>query len=118
MRSDPITAENNYILHFDKEEIPPAGAFWSVTMYDHESFPVDNVLNRYALGDRDELRYNADGSLDIYIQKDPPGADKESNWLPSAQAGALNITMRVYAPKAEAFDGRWHPPGIRKIPSQ
>jgi len=115
---NPITAENNYILHFDKEEIPPAGAFWSVTMYDHESFPVDNVLNRYALGDRDELRYNADGSLDIYIQKDPPGADKESNWLPSAQAGALNITMRVYAPKAEAFDGRWHPPGIRKIPSQ
>ena len=61
------------------------------------------------------LKYNADGSLDIYIQQESPGKARESNWLPSAKEGLLNITMRVYAPKAEAFDGRWHPPGIKKV---
>jgi len=111
----PITAENKYVLHFEKNELPPAGAFWSVTMYDHEFFQIDTVLNRFALGDRDPLQYNPDGSLNIYIQQESPGNEKESNWLPSAKAGLLNITMRVYAPKAEAFDGRWHPPGIKRV---
>jgi len=115
IEGNPVTAENKYVLHFERDELPPAGAFWSVTMYDHEFFPIDNILNRYALGDRDPLKYNADGSLDIYIQQESPGQETESNWLPSAKAGPLNITMRVYAPKGEAFDGRWNPPGITKV---
>ncbi len=106
---------NKYLMHFAKGELPPAGAFWSITMYDEEGFQVANKLNRFAIGDRDELKYNADGSLDIYIQNESPGAEKESNWLPSPAKGTLGVTMRLYAPKAQVLDGRWAPPAVKKV---
>ena len=112
----PLTGANRYVLHFAKTEIPPVAAFWSVTLYDKDGFPTANALNRNAIGDRDELKYNADGSLDIYFQHDSPGTDKESNWLP-APAGDFNLTMRLYAPKTEVVDGRWVPPGIKRTSS-
>ena len=90
-------------------------AFWSLTMYDAEGFPVLNPIKRYAIGDRDPLKYNDDSSLDIYIQPESPGGDKESNWLPAPKSGELNITMRLYSPKIEALDGRWNPPAIKRI---
>jgi len=74
----PPTGDHNYILHFSKAELPPVDAFWSVTMYDAEGFPVANAINRFAVGDRDALKYNADGSLDLYIQHDDPGATEPS----------------------------------------
>jgi hypothetical protein len=110
----PLDGVNDYVLHFPKGELPPAGAFWSVTMYDSEGFQVANALNRFAIGDRDPLKFNEDGSLDIYIQREKPAADKVSNWLPSPK-GPLGITMRIYAPKAEALDGRWSPPAITRV---
>jgi hypothetical protein len=82
-------------------------------MYDAEGFQAANPLNRFAIGDRDDLRYDADGSLDIYIQHDSPGRDREANWLP-APLGPLGITMRLYAPAPEALDGRWNPPPIKR----
>jgi hypothetical protein len=103
------------VLHFNQDELPPVDAFWSVTMYDADGFQVANPLNRFAIGDRDALKYNADGSLDIYIQSTSPGADKESNWLPAPAQGALGITMRLYAPNAKVLDGRWVPPAIKPI---
>jgi hypothetical protein len=111
----PMSGENKYVLHFSADELPPADAFWSVTMYDDQGFPVPNKLDRFAIGDRDTLKYNADGSLDIFIQSDSPGTDKVSNWLPSAAQGAINLTMRLYAPKLQALDGRWNPPAVRKV---
>jgi hypothetical protein len=71
------------VLHFEKDELPPVEAFWSITMYDAEGFQVANPLERFAIGDRDDLTYNADGSLDIYMQHESPGDDKASNWLPA-----------------------------------
>jgi len=111
----PLDGANHYVLHFTKGELPPVEAFWSVTMYDNEGFQVMNKLNRFAIGDRDDLTYNADGSLDIYIQPNSPGSDKESNWLPSPAKGVLGVTMRLYAPKAPALDGRWVPPAIKRV---
>ncbi|MFN7022080.1 MAG: DUF1254 domain-containing protein [Phycisphaerales bacterium] len=111
----PLDGANKYVIHFGKEELPPAEAFWSITMYDNDGFPVMNTLNRFAIGDRDELKYNADGSLDIYIQHESPGAEKQSNWLPSPKSGGLGITMRLYAPKPEALDGRWNPPAVFRV---
>jgi len=108
----PLEGSKNYVLHFAKDELPPVEAFWSVTMYDAEGFQVLNPLDRFAIGDRDALKYNADGSLDIYIQAASPGNDKESNWLPSPSEGLLGVTMRLYAPKAPALDGRWAPPPV------
>ncbi len=106
---------SKYVLHFSQAELPPVNAFWSVTMYDAEGFQVANQLDRYAIGDRDALKYNADGSLDLYIQHDSPGADKVSNWLPSPAKGTLGVTMRLYAPKSPAIDGRWEPPAIKRV---
>lgn len=111
---DKFTGEQNYELHFEKDEIPPVDAFWSVTMYDFEGFAVENELKRYAIGDRDALKYNKDGSLTLYIQHQNPGKDKASNWLPSAKTGDLGITMRLYAPKQSALIGEWIPPAIQK----
>lgn len=111
----PVSAENKYVLHFAKVELPPANAFWSLTMYDVEGFQVANPLNRFAIGDRDALKYNPDGSLDLYVQHQSPGADRESNWLPTPASGLLGLTLRLYAPKPQALDGRWNPPAIRRV---
>jgi hypothetical protein len=110
----PPTGDHNYILHFSKAELPPVDAFWSVTMYDAEGFPVANAINRFALGDRDALQYDADGSLDLYVQHDDPGSDRTANWLPSPSAGTLGLTMRLYAPKAAVLNGSWAPPPLRR----
>jgi hypothetical protein len=109
----PLTGANKYTLHFGKTEIPPVEAFWSVTLYDKDGFSTANALRRYAIGDRDDLKYNADGSLDIYCQNDSPGKDRESNWLP-APIGDFNLCMRLYAPKPEVVDGRWVPPAVKR----
>jgi hypothetical protein len=107
---------NKYVLHLNKDELPPAEAFWSVTMYDKEGFQVANQLNRFAIGDRDALKYNADGSLDLYLQNTDPGADRQSNWLPAPASGQLGVTMRLYAPKAQVLNGSWAPPAVKRVP--
>jgi hypothetical protein len=84
-------------------------------MYDSAGFQVANPINRFAIGDRDELKYNGDGSLDLYLQNESPGSDKESNWLPSPARGTLGVTMRLYAPKAQMLDGHWNPAAIRRV---
>jgi hypothetical protein len=109
----PVSGENKYVLHFDQDQLPPVRAFWSVTMYDAQGFQTANPLGRFAIGDRDPLRYNADGSLDLYLQHESPGQDKESNWLP-APPGPLGITMRLYSPKAAVINGLWNPPAVKK----
>ncbi len=111
----PLKGENKYVLHFSKEQLPPADAFWSLTMYDANGFQVANPINRYAIGDRDQLKFNQDGSLDLYIQHETPGPEKESNWLPSPATGTLGITLRLYAPRAAAIYGRWAPPPVQGV---
>src|SRR5262249_32700511 len=113
---DPITGEQDYVIHFDADRLPPVDAFWSITMYDNEGFQTANELDRFAIGDRDALTYEADGSLDIFVQHTNPGPDRESNWLP-APTGPLGITMRLYAPRPEALNGTWVPPPVEKSAS-
>ena len=110
----PTVGENDYVIHFDKANLPPAQAFWSVTMYDAEGFQAANELDRFALGDRDPLSYNADGSLDLFIQHANPGPDRMANWLP-APAGPIGITMRLYAPAPAVLDRTWNPPAVRRV---
>lgn len=111
----PLAGEHDYVIRFEKSDLPPVDAFWSITMYDADGFPVANPLNRFAIGDRDALHFGPDGSLEIYVQHASPGNDKESNWLPSPASGAIGLTMRLYAPRAEAIDGRWVPPAVRRV---
>lgn len=111
---NPYRGDKRYVLHFDKAKLPPAGAFWSVTLYDKDGFQVPNSIDRYALGDRDDLKFNADGTLDIYIQNANPGPEKQANWLPAPE-GEFNLAMRLYSPKREALDGAWTPPAVRSL---
>jgi hypothetical protein len=110
------TGEHKYVVHFDHGALPPVAAFWSLTMYDAEGFQVANSLNRFVIRDRDALKYNADGSLDIYVQHDNPGGDLVANWLPAPAAGVLGLTMRLYAPRMAVRDGDWAPPPLQRRP--
>jgi hypothetical protein len=110
----PYHGANQYVMHFEKDEIPPIAAFWSMTLYDAEGFQVANELNRFAIGDRDALQFNADGSLDLYLQNTNPGPDKVSNWLPTP-TGPWNLCLRLYAPRPQALDGTWNPPAVKRI---
>ena len=108
---------NKYVVHFPAGELPPAEGFWSITMYDANYFFVANPINRYSISARQNLKPNADGSVDIYVQKDSPGADKESNWLP-APAGKFILMMRLYWPSEtdpSILDGSWVIPPVKKV---
>ena len=111
----PFSSDNRYILHFDKAQIPPVRGFWSLTMYNEKQAFAANPIDRYAIGDRDKLSFNADGTLDIYIQRDSPGKEKESNWLPAPASGPFTMNMRLYWPKSEVLDGSWAPPGVKQL---
>ena len=110
-------AKHAYVLRFEKGQLPPAGAFWSFTMYDGPTqFLVANPLNRYLLNSTmlDSFQYGADGSLTFYVQKDSPGADKEANWLP-APDGPFYCIMRIYIPQPAVFNGQWQQPPLQRV---
>lgn len=105
---------NSYVMHFPKGKLPPVKGFWSLTMYDENYFFVANPINRYSISARQDLKKNADGSVDLYIQNASPGADKESNWLP-APKGDFILMMRLYWPNPKSpsiLDGSWKIPPV------
>jgi hypothetical protein len=113
-------SKHDYTLTFAKGEYPPVNAFWSVTMYDGKTqLLIENPMNRYLINSPmlPGMKKNPDGSLTLYIQKDSPGKDKESNWLP-APNGPVYLVMRLYSPKTERpsvlppGEGTWKPPAI------
>lgn len=107
---------SKYTMTFPKGQLPPVKGFWSLTMYDEDYFFVANPLNRYSISARQALKSNPDGSTTLYIQKDSPGADKESNWLPSP-AGKFILMLRLYWPNPKApsiLDGSWKIPLVKK----
>lgn len=111
-----LNGQNSYVLRFEKGKLPPARAFWSLTMYNNQQFFVANPLNRFAIGDRDKLKLGRDGSLEIYIQHARPEASRVSNWLP-APSGNFNVVLRLYRPTAAVLNGQWRAPGIQRIES-
>jgi hypothetical protein len=113
----PYSGANKYVIHFRRSRTPPVNGFWSLTMYDANYFFVANPLNRYTLSLRNKLKYNPDGSLDLYLQNESPGKDKESNWLP-APKGKFVLMMRLYWPKDKdpsILNGSWKPPAVKRV---
>ena len=110
----PFSGAHEYTLRFPKGALPPVKAFWSLTMYDAAHSFVDNPIGRYALGDRDRLVFASDESLTFYIQHDPPGREREPNWLP-APPDAFSLFLRLYWPTQAVLDGRWHPPAVELV---
>jgi hypothetical protein len=112
---ESYTGAKKYVMHFPKGELPPAQGFWSLTMYDKDYFFVKNELNRQSISARQNLKANADGSVDLYIQAENPGPEKESNWLP-APPDKFILMMRLYWPqetKPSIIDGSWRIPAVK-----
>jgi hypothetical protein len=112
----PYSGANKYVMHFEKGQLPPVNGFWSLTMYNSSYFFVQNPLNRYTLSARNKLKANADGSIDLFLQHESPGKDKESNWLP-APADKFVLMLRMYWPKEtppSLLGGTWTIPGVKQ----
>lgn len=110
-------AKHDYIIHFDKGQLPPVDAFWSLTMYDKDLFLAPNSIDKYNLSQNDNFNFNEDGSVDFYLQAESPGKDKVSNWLP-APKGRFSLILRVYGPRKNApsiLDGTWQPPPVTQV---
>ncbi|MET4372561.1 hypothetical protein ABIA99_005270 [Bradyrhizobium sp. LB12.1] len=108
---------NKYVMRLAKGQLPPAQGFWSLTMYDKNYFFVENPINRYSISARQTLKPNPDGSVDLFLQKDSPGKDKESNWLP-APAGDFILMLRMYWPQERTpsiINGSWKIPPVKKV---
>ncbi len=110
-----LEGSHRYRLHFRAGELPPVNAFWSVSAYNAQDFLIDNPLHRHALGDRDPLVFNADGSLDLYVQATPPSAEQQRNWLPVRQGEPFLLNARLYWPKAAALSGAWGMPTVERL---
>ena len=115
--SRAYAGSDKYVLTFPKGKMPPVKGFWSITMYNEKYFFVANPIDRYSISARQDLKANADGSIDIYIQNKSPGADKESNWLP-APKGKFILMMRLYWPDENPpsiLDGSWVIPQVKNV---
>lgn len=110
-----LSGSRRYRLHFTPAELPPVKAFWSITAYGSDNFLIDNPLRRYAIGDRDPLVYNPDGSLDLWIQADEPAGRKSSNWLPVKAGKSFLLNARLYWPKPPALNGTWGMPAVERV---
>jgi len=113
-----LTGTNKYILHFEKDQLPPVtgNGFWSITAYtSKDNFLIDNEIDRYCINNRSNVTFNEDGSLDIYIQTEKPSIN-DSNWLP-VSAEEFHLILRVYLPAESVVTGQWKAPMISKIVS-
>ena len=108
-----LDGAHRYKIHFDKSQLPPVNAFWSITVYDLAGYFTPNAIGRYAIGDRDALKYNDDGSLDLFVQSSAP--EDSRNWLPSPK-DPFNLSLRLYWPRAEILNGSWVPPAVAVVP--
>jgi hypothetical protein len=115
---DKLTGSNKYTLTFQKGQLPPVNGFWSITMYEIDKgwWFVPNPLNKFTVSERNNLKYNPDGSLTLYFQNESPGKDLEANWLPAPKNDFL-LMMRMYWPKEESpsiLNDTWAPPTVKK----
>ena len=108
-----LDGASKYVMRFPAGELPPVEGFWSLTMYDAAYFFVENPINRYSVSPRNSLQANPDGSVDLFIQNESPGAMRETNWLP-APKGPFVLMLRTYWPKDTLLNGSWAPPAVTR----
>ncbi len=109
-----LSGQHKYRIEWDRDQLPPVGAFWSLTIYDDDGYMVENPINRYRIGSNNHLSWNADGSLQLQLQNSSPDT-ANANWLPVPN-GAFNIVLRMYWPQQSFLDGDWQLPRIERMP--
>ena len=113
-RGRPLRGRHRYTVRFERRQLPPVRAFWSLTMYDRDGYLYPNPLGRYAIGDRTSgLRRGRDGSLTVFLQHRRPKGAARSNWLP-APSGRFRVALRLYEPRRTVLSGAWRPPPIKR----
>ena len=111
-----LNGKHRYRLHFAANALPPVKAFWSITAYGADEFLIDNPMQRFAIGDRDPLVFNADGSLDLWVQATPPSQkEAASNWLPVQMGAPFLLNARLYWPEDKALNGQWKMPAVERL---
>jgi len=108
-----LNGAHSYTLHFEADKLPPADAFWSLAMYDGDGYFIDNPIQRYSIGSRNNLSFNADGSLTLLVQRAQPNLGVQ-NWLPSPE-GEFSLTLRLYLPNEKFSTEHWIPPLINRV---
>jgi hypothetical protein len=111
----PLDISQKYLMQFEKDQMLPCNAAWSIAIY-QGNYYVRNATNKYDVAPWMPLQYNADGSLDVYIQPESPGTGREANWLPSPPGGPMNLTIHCYWPKEAFLNGTYKVPPLRKVP--
>jgi hypothetical protein len=115
---NPLTGTNTYVIHFNKGEMPPVQGFWSITMYDKQYYFYPNPHNKLTVSPRDKLKYNADGSLDLYFSNAQPAGVQQANWLPAPPDDFI-LCMRLYWPRTTPpsilppANPSWAPPPVK-----
>jgi hypothetical protein len=112
----PLNAQNDYVIHMDKDEMPPSKAFWSLTLYDSANgFFIPNDHKKYSVGENAGMKLNADGGIDIYVSAEKPQAVPAENWLPiNRRDENLDIILRIYIPDLENYKS-WKAPGAERL---
>jgi hypothetical protein len=111
-----LNSAHRYTVTFAKGATPPVNGFWSLTLYNPHHFFEPNVISRYSVGTKNKgLKYNAEGSLTIYVQAAPPTGDAQANWLPAPKQGDFSLYIRAYWPKVAVTDGSWTPPPVQRV---
>ena len=115
-QGEALNGKHRYRLHFAANALPPVKAFWSITAYGADEFLIDNPMQRFAIGDRDPLVFNADGSLDLWVQATPPSQkEAASNWLPVQMGAPFLLNARLYWPEDKALNGQWKMPVVERL---
>jgi hypothetical protein len=107
-----LNGSSQYTVTFAKDKMPPVDGFWSLTLYDEHHFFSPNAIKRYSVGTKNKgLKYNADGSLTIYVQNSEPSGDKKANWLPCPK-DIFCLFFRCYGPQEITIKNEWTPPAV------
>lgn len=110
-----LDSSKKYLLRFAKGETPPVHAFWTISLFNDKRLLTKNAINRSAINSHTKLKYNDDGSVDIYLQHETPGKHRESNWLPTPKNGNFMLMLLSYWPKLESFHQSWTPPPVKLV---
>jgi len=102
------------VVHFNKGELPPVDAFWSLTLYTTDGYFAKNLENKYSVHDFDAFEFNEDCSLDIHVSRTQPEGVKKENWLPTGD-GTFNLMLRLYIPQDKALESKWQLPDIKAV---
>jgi hypothetical protein len=106
-----LNALNDYVIRMSKEELPPAQAFWSLTLYDSANgFFIPNDRKKYSVGENAGMKLNEEGGIEIYVAAEKPEGVPAENWLPiNRKDEDMDIILRVYVPDLEKMKA-WTPP--------